>query len=324
MANTPPHLLLVATGGTIAGRAAHAEDNLGYRAGELGVAELVAAVPALAGVPLRTLQLAQIDSKDMSHALWQALVRLLAAELARDEVVGVVITHGTDTLEETAFFLQRVLAPAKPVVLTAAMRPATSLQADGPQNLVDAVTVARTPGARGVLLAFAGQVHAGDEVRKVDAYRLQAFDSAPAGPVALVEEGRVLPLRPWPQGQALGAALCDWPLARWPRVAWITSHAGFDAALVDAAVAAGFDGLVLAGTGNGTLHAELEAAADRAAQAGVALRLSTRCASGRVVGDLARSRAASAESSAAQARVALLLDLLAKAATPSTPSSISA
>ena len=310
MATSTPHLLLIATGGTIAGRAASALDNVGYRA-ELAAADLVAAVPALAGVPMRTLQLAQLDSKDMSHAVWQALVGTLATELARDDVAAVVITHGTDTLEETAYFLQRVLAPAKPVVMTAAMRPATSLQADGPQNLLDAVTVAQTPGARGVLAVLGGQVHAGDELRKVDSYRLQAFDSGPAGPLALVEEGRVLPLRPWPQGRALGAGVCARVLADWPRVAWITSHAGFDAALVDAAVAAGFDGLVLAGTGNGTLHADLEAAAARAAAAGVVLRLSTRCASGRVVGEMPRAVPVSATHSAAQARVALLLELLA-------------
>ena len=311
MATSTPHLLLVATGGTIAGRAASAQDNIGYRA-EMTAADLVAAVPALAGVPLRTLQLAQLDSKDMSHAVWQALVRLLVQELARDDVTGVVITHGTDTLEETAYFLQRVLAPTKPVVLTAAMRPATSLQADGPQNLLDAVTVARAPGACGVLVVLGGQVHAGDEVRKIDGYRLQAFDSAPASAVALVEEGRLWLLRAWPQGRPLGAACCERSLADWPRVAWLTSHAGFDAALVDAAVAAGFHGLVLAGTGNGTLHADLEAAAARAAAAGVALRLSTRCASGRVVGHPPRSVTVSATHSAAQARVALLLELLAR------------
>ncbi len=316
MANPSPHLLLVATGGTIAGRASSAQDNLGYRAAELSAQDLVAAVPALASVPLRCLQLAQLDSKDMSHAVWQGLVRCLAAELARPDVSGVVITHGTDTLEETAFFLQRVLAPEKPVVLTAAMRPATSLQADGPQNLLDAVCVAQAAGARGVLVAFGGQVHAGDELRKVDAYRLQAFDSEPAGPLALVEEGRVLALRPWPQATGLGAALCERPLADWPRVGWITSHAGFDAALVDAAVAAGFDGLVLAGTGNGSLHADLEAAAVRALQAGLQLRLSTRCGSGRVVGPGGLVVPVSATHSPAQARVALLLDLLAQPARP--------
>lgn len=342
-----PHgaeLLLVATGGTIAGRAASSGDNVGYRSGEVTADELVAAVPGLmdtlGGLRLRTVQLAQIDSKDMSHALWQQLVRLLRAELARDDVAGVVITHGTDTLEETGFLLQRVLTPGKPVVITAAMRPATSLQADGPQNLLDALAVARTPGARGVLAVLAGQVHAGQGVRKVDAYRLAAFDSAPAGPIALVEEGVVLPLRPWPAalepgvqaaaaGEAMCNAICGLALENWPRVAWITSHAGFDAALVDAAVAAGFDGLLLAGTGNGTLHSALLAAAERAVQAGVAVRLSTRCASGRVVGAAGRTLPAgfgiSAESSPAQARVALLLDLLlAKATTPATPNNISA
>jgi L-asparaginase len=307
------HVLVVATGGTIAGRAADAAAHTGYRA-EIGVQALLQAVPPLAAVPLRALQLAQIDSKDSGPALWQPLVRTLQAELARPDVAGAVVTHGTDTLEETAYLLQRVLAPRKPVVLTAAMRPATALGADGPQNLLDAVTVARTPGARGVLAVLAGQVHAGDAVRKVDAYRLDAFTSDPAGPVALVEDGRVHLLRPWPAPRAapgLALALLARPPQRWPRVGWITSHAGFDAALVDAAVAAGFNGLVLAGAGNGSLHEALEAAAARAAAAGVALVISTRCASGRVVGAAARPWPASEAPGPAQARVQLLLELLA-------------
>jgi L-asparaginase len=305
-------VLVVATGGTIAGRAARADDAVGYRSAELGVQALLDAVPPLAGVPLRALQLAQLDSKDMGPAVWQGLAPRLDEALADPAVQGVVVTHGTDTLEETAALLQRVLAPAKPVVLTAAMRPATSLQADGPQNLLDAVTVARHPGARGVLVAFGGQVFAGDDVRKVDAWRLQAFDAAD-GPVARVEAGHVRVLRRWPEGEPLGTARLARPAAQWPRVGWITSHAGFDAALVDAAVAAGFDGLVLAGTGNGTLHHALEAAAARAQAAGVAVVLSTRCASGRVVGEAARTLPVSQACSPAQARVALLLELLGRA-----------
>jgi L-asparaginase len=305
-----PNIVLIATGGTIAGTAASVTDNVGYSVGQLGVQSLVAAVPALAGVPLQTLQLAQVDSKDMGHALWQVLASAVAAALAREEVAGVVITHGTDTLEESAYFLHRVLAPDKPVVLTAAMRPATSLQADGPQNLLDAVTVARTPQARGVVVVLAGQVHAADGVRKQDAYRLDAFSSGDAGPVALLEEGKLRLLRAWPTGAGLGLALVERPVEQWPRVAWITSHAGFDAALVDAAVAAGFDGLVLAGTGNGSLHVALQAAAARALNAGVQVRLSTRCASGRLVGSAERSVPVSSAQSAAQARVALLLELL--------------
>jgi L-asparaginase len=319
MANTPfpgsRHWLLLTTGGTIAGQAASALDNVGYRSGTLGAAELLRAVPALqdalGDAHLQSEALAAIDSKDLSHGLWQALVRRLAAALSQPDLGGVVITHGTDTLEETAYFLHRVLAPTKPVVLTAAMRPASSLQADGPQNLLDAFTVACTPGARGVLLAFGGRVFGAEGLRKADAYRLDAFDAGPAGPVALVEEGRVQLLRPWPDGLALGAQLVDQPLARWPRVAWITSHAGFDGALVDAAVAAGFEGLLLAGTGNGTLHADLLAAARRAVQAGVAVRVCTRCASGRVVGHQGRELPLSEAGSPAQARVGLLLELLA-------------
>lgn len=312
----PPHLLVVATGGTIAGRAASAAAHTGYQAGALGAQALLEAVPPLAGLPLRTVQLAQIDSKDSGPQLWQPLAALLAGELARDEVAGAVVTHGTDTLEETAWLLHRVLAPRRPVVLTAAMRPATALSADGPQNLLDAVTVARHPGARGVLAVLAARVHDGAQVRKVDAYRLDAFDSAPAGPLALVEDGRVVELRPWPAAPAAAeaaerlAAVCATPPAEWPRVAWITSHAGFDAALVDAAVAAGFHGLVLAGAGNGSLHAELEAAARRARAAGLALRLCTRCASGRLVGGHGGDWPASAAPGPAQARVDLVLELL--------------
>jgi L-asparaginase len=304
------HTVVLGTGGTIAGTAASGTSQTGYTSAQLGVQGLVDAVPALSGVPLRLRQLAQCDSKDMSHALWQLLVREVAAELARDDVGGIVITHGTDTLEETAYLLQRVLAPAKPVVLTAAMRPATSLQADGPQNLLDAVTLAREQGAHGAMVLLAGRAHAAVGVRKVDAWQLDSFNCGELGPVALLQDGTVLQRREWPGGVALGAALLELPLVAWPRVAWLTSHAGFDAALVDAAVAAGFDGLLLAGTGNGSLHADLQAAARRAEAAGVVVRLSTRCASGRLVGTAARLPWASGCSSAAQARVDLLLMLL--------------
>jgi L-asparaginase len=212
------------------------------------------------------------------------------------------VTHGTDTLEETAYFLHRVLAPAKPVVLTAAMRPATSLQADGPQNLLDAVTLAREPGARGVLVVLGGRAFAADGLRKADAYRRDAFE----GPeVARIEEGRVRPTAAWPSAVALGLGRIAAPVERWPRVAWLTSHAGVDAALVDAALAVGVDGLVVAGTGNGTVHEALLAALSRAQSAGVEVRLTTRCASGRVIGG-----APDQPVGPAQARVALLLELL--------------
>src|SRR5580765_4402843 len=129
MQNPSPTVVVLGTGGTIAGAARDATDNVGYVAAQRGVAELLREVPALAappdGAPIEAEQVAQLDSKDMTHAVWRTLALRCAHHLARPEVAGIVVTHGTDTLEETAWFLQRVLAPAdKPIVLTAAMRPA--------------------------------------------------------------------------------------------------------------------------------------------------------------------------------------------------------
>jgi L-asparaginase len=310
MASIHGTVVVLGTGGTIAGTATDAADNVGYRAAQLGVQALVAAVPPLAGLPIECEQLAQVDSKDMSHALWLKLAQRVSQHLARPELAGIVITHGTDTLEETAYFLHRVLAPAKPVVLTAAMRPATSLLADGPQNLLDAVTVACEPGARGVLAVLAGRVFAGSEVRKLDSYRLDAFDADAAGPIAVLEEGRVRRFRDWPEGQPLGLAVIPPEREFWPRVAVLTSHAGADGMEVQALVAAGVRGIVVAGTGNGTVHTLLEAALLRAAAAGVAVSRVSRCAFGGVVGSNTSRLNALPTLAAPQARIELMLQLM--------------
>jgi L-asparaginase len=307
----PATVVILGTGGTIAGTASSPGDNVGYSAAQLSIDELVRAVPPLAGWEVRAEQVAQVDSKDMDHATWLALAKRVASHLAQPEVAGVVITHGTDTLEETAYFLHRVLAPAKPVVLTAAMRPATSLQADGPQNLLDAVTVARSPGAAGVLAVIAGQVHAGDEVRKLHTYRADAFGSGDGGPLAVVAEGVVRSFRPWPAAQGgFGIEGLHTETARWPRVDVVTSHAGADGAIVDALVASGVNGIVVAGTGNATLHRDLEAALRRAQSAGVGLLCVSRCAFGPLIGHGASALPVLGGVSPAQARVELMLRLM--------------
>lgn len=304
--NSPETVVILGTGGTIAGSG----DDVGYTAGQISVQQLVAAVPALKAVPLEAEQVAQVDSKDMTHAIWQALARRLAHHLARPEVAGVVVTHGTDTLEETAWFLHRVLAPAKPVVLTAAMRPATSLQSDGPQNLLDAVTLASLPGAIGVVAVLNGRVHGPVEVRKALPFALDAFSSGEAGPLALIQEGRVRPLRPWPAGGALGLPAIAADAEHWPRVDIVVSHAGADGVVVDALVAAGARGLVIEGTGNGTVHASLLAAVERALQAGLPVLRASRCAGAAVVGSPEGALPSAGELSPAKARVELLLRLL--------------
>jgi L-asparaginase len=309
---SPERLVVVlGTGGTIAGTAADAGDNVGYTAAQIGIAQLVAAIPPLTGVPIECEQVAQLDSKDMDHATWQRLAQRAAHHLARENVCGVAVTHGTDTMEETAYFLQRVLAPAKPLVLTGAMRPATSLQADGPQNLLDAVAVAREAGARGVTVVFAGAVHGAFDVRKVHPYRLDAFSSGDAGPIAYVEEGRLRRLRDWPQGTALGVESIARDPATWPRVEIVTSHAGASGAIVDALVASGVKGLVVAGTGNGKVHQSLKAALQRAEQSGARVLLATRCNSGAIVPSLGNDTSATFSGlTPVQARVELLMQLL--------------
>jgi L-asparaginase len=319
-------IVVLGTGGTIAGTAADANDNIGYRAAQVGVAELLAGVPgmahALQGHALVSEQVAQVDSKDMTFAIWTALAMRVQQHLAQDDVCGVVITHGTDTLEETAFFLHAALPAAlqlhKPVVLTCAMRPASALAPDGPQNLLDAVAVALTPGACSVTVVCAGVVHAALAVQKVHVYRPDAFSSGDAGPLGYVEEGRLRLVKDWPLTLAHHAPLGLENIATvktWPRVEIVMNYAGGSAAVVEALLqplpsAPALAGLVVAGTGNGTLHLELSAALQRAAEAGVKVIRASRCGEGRVLPIAGSVFADSQGLSPVKARVALMLDLM--------------
>jgi len=308
-------IVVLGTGGTIAGTSAQAGDNIGYTAAQVGVAQLLEAVPGLQAVAgaLQTEQVAQIDSKDMDGEVWRVLALRCAHHLADPEVHGIVITHGTDTVEETAWFLHQVLDARKPVVLTCAMRPATALTPDGPQNLLDAVAVALTPGAAGVLMVASGEVHGARHVQKVHPYRVHAFTSGDAGPLGFVEEGKLRLTQNWPlalDGKALTAIEKIAGVATWPRVEIVISHAGATGAVVDALVRDGVHGLVVACTGNGTIHHALEAALLRAHDAGVKVVRSTRCPEGQVLpkpGDLFPD---SLGLSPVKARIALMLDLL--------------
>lgn len=304
----PRRIVVLGTGGTIAGTAASQADHVGYTAGQLGVDSLLAALPELADQHLQVEQLAQLDSKDMDFATWRRLAERVQQLLLDEAVAGIVITHGTDTLEETAYLLHRVLKADKPVVLTAAMRPASSRSPDGPQNLLDAVMVAGSEGAQGVLVVVNGAVHRGDRVRKTSSYRVDAFASE-GGPIAWVENGALRQLAPWPVGDGLGLARLQ--AETWPRVELLWNAAGVDGAIVPllqqlAAQEGRRLGLVVAGTGNGTLSQALEAALLKAMEQGVAVLRSTRCASGAVIGGALPS---AGPLSAPQARVELLLQL---------------
>lgn len=312
------NIVILGTGGTIAGKAASASDNIGYTAAQVGVEQLVQAIPSLAGFgPLVTEQVAQIDSKDMSFEVWARLATRVNHFLAQPDVQGIVITHGTDTLEETAYFLHAACRPAKPVVLTCAMRPATALVPDGPQNVLDAVAVARHAGAAGVVAVCAGTIHSALDVQKVHTYKLDAFDSGDAGPIGYVEEGSLKLMRNWPSAHtglaqaAIKIIASKAEPARWPRVEIVMNHAGASGVVVQALQAQGVQGLVVAATGNGTLHHDLEAALLQAQAAGVRVVRATRCLNGRVLPTPGNAFPDSQGLSPVKARIELMLQLLA-------------
>lgn len=309
-------IVVLGTGGTIAGTSAHLGDNIGYTAAQVGVDQLLADIPGLSSLvngALVTEQVAQVDSKDMDFAVWRALALRCAHHLQDPDVDAIVITHGTDTLEETAWLLHQVLDARKPVVLTCAMRPATALAPDGPQNMLDAVAVALTPGACGVLIVAAGEIHGAKHVQKVHPYRVQAFSSGDAGPVGWVEEGKARLVRNWPVapvGKSLIAIEKIADTHQWPQVEIVMSHAGASGSVVDALVRERVHGIVVACTGNGTIHHALESALLRAQEAGVRVVRSTRCPEGQVLpkpGDLLPDANGL---SPVKARVSLLLELL--------------
>lgn len=309
-------IVVLATGGTIAGTANPAGTRASYTAAQLGVQALVDAVPnleeALQGHQLVCEQVAQIDSKDMTHSVWQALAQRCAHWGALDDVGALVITHGTDTLEETAWFLQQVLDTPKPVVLTCAMRPATDPQPDGPGNLRDALRVASDAQARGVLAVCAGHVHTAHALQKVHPTRLDAFASV---------EGLLAGSVKWPHVQwarkpvsspvhAHAHQALTSPTENWPWVAVLHSHAQADARAVRALVQAGVKGIVVAGTGNGTVHQNWLDALSEAQAQGVAVRLTTRCADSVMLNSPIDLPLAPSGLNAYKARISLMLDLM--------------
>ncbi|SPA24966.1 Asparaginase [Cupriavidus taiwanensis] len=275
-----PRIVVLATGGTIAGAAGSAASSARYQAATVPVSSLLAAVPPLQSLArIEAEQVAQVDSKDMTFALWQTLAARVGHWSAQPDVAGIVITHGTDTLEETAMALHLTQSCPVPVVLTAAMRPSTSLSADGPLNLLDAVRVAAHPDARdkGVLAVLNQQIHAARDVAKAHTSAVDAFVS-PCGPLGFVQDDYVRFAR-----APRRAAVPIGPMpAAWPVVEILASYAQPGRAVVDALVRAGVAGLVVAATGNGSIHEVLAAALADAAAAGVAVVRSSRTGAGHV------------------------------------------
>lgn len=310
----PRKIAILGTGGTIAGQGEAAGGGVGYKAAQIGVEQLLVAplaAASLQGYVLESQQLVQLDSKDMDFATWALLAQVCRVRLADPDVAALVITHGTDTIEETAWFLQCVLELSKPVVLTCAMRPATALSPDGPANLRDAICFAAS-GRAGVWVSAAGEIHAAMHVRKVHPYRLHAFSSDSAGVAAWVEEGAVR----WNgvEPEVVSQLQCKVPLLSgshtWPWVEVLYSVAGANGRTIDALVAAGVQGLVLAGAGNGSIHKNLNDALLRAQAAGVVVWRTTRCEQGVVVEQREHRDALTIALHPLKARISLMLHLM--------------
>lgn len=275
-----PRIRLLATGGTIAGAQT---TGRGYRAAALSIQALVAAVPQLATLArLEVEQVAKLGSQDMNETVWRKLAARTQAALDDPAIAGVVITHGTDTMEETGYFLNLIVRSAKPIVLVGAMRPATAMSADGPMNLFNAIAVAATPAAcgRGVLIVANDEIHCAREVAKTNTTQLGTFHSGQRGLAGLVNAGRPHFYAPPVRRHTAASEFILPGRATLPRVDIIFAHAGMDRALIDDAVAAGARGLVIAGVGDGNLGAPALAACAAAAKKGVAIVRSSRTGGG--------------------------------------------
>ena len=279
-----PNVVVLATGGTIAGAAA-SDVQAGYKSGQVGVEQLLGAVPQAKKLAnLRGEQISNIGSQDMNDEVWLKLATRVNQLAAMPDVTGIVITHGTDTIEETAYFLNLVVKTKKPVVLTAAMRPATALSADGPLNFFNAVAVAANKDAagRGVLVVINDWIHGAASLTKTSTTAVQTFLSPVSGLIGTIAYGEVEFLRGPVGKHTAGSEFSVDGVKALPRVDIIMAYENMDGALIDAAAAAGAKGLVIAGVGNGNMTASALNALSAQAKKGVVSVRSSRVVTGRV------------------------------------------
>jgi L-asparaginase len=312
-----PKVVIVATGGTIAGSAESAT-AAGYSSGAVGVDILIQAVPQLKDVAeVKGEQVASIGSQDMNDEVWLKLANSVNKLLADPTVDGVAVTHGTDTLEETSYFLDLVVKSDKPVVMTGSMRPSTAMSADGPLNIFNAVAIAadKTARGRGVLVAIDDDVHAAHDLIKGHTTDVATFSSGEAGLVGAVLFGKTIWYRTPIQVHTTKSEMSVANAKALPRVDIIYAHANMSPDIITSAVQNGAKGLVIAGVGDGNMTAPALEAAKAAAAKGVVVVRSSRVNGGIIrrnieVNDDQLGTVASMELNPSKARVLLQLALM--------------
>jgi L-asparaginase len=309
-----PRIVILATGGTIAGAGG---TGYSYTSGQFKVEDLIKAVPNID--KLATLsgeQVANVGSQDMSDDVWLKLANRVNETLARPDTNGVVITHGTDTMEETAYFLNLVVKSDKPVVLVGSMRPATAISADGPANLYNGVATAASPGARGrgVLVVINDKIHSARNVTKTNTTNVETFESPNRGPAGFVNSGAVNWFEPMDKKHTTKTEFSIAGRTTLPKVEVIYAHSNMDDGLIQAAIKNGAKGLVIAGVGDGNMSKAALNALTAAVKSGIVVVRSTRLESGLVlrnneVNDDQMGFVASGELNPAKSRVLLQLAL---------------
>ena len=312
-----PSIVILATGGTIAG-SAETQTQAGYTSGQVGVDILIDAVPQIKELAEVTgEQISNVGSQDMSDAIWLKLAKRINELAKLPDVDGIVITHGTDTIEETAYFLNLVVKSDKAVVLTASMRPSTALSADGPLNIFNAVSVAADPEAkgRGVLIVTNDDIHGARGLTKTSTTDVQTFMSPERGLIGVSLYGVNRYFRYPYRAHTADSIFSVEGVEALPRVDVIYITADVSPDLIDSAVANGAKALVTAGVGNGNMTGPALEAVKRAIEKGIVVVRSTRVPSGSVsrnveVNDDEVGTVVSGELNPAKARVLLKLALL--------------
>ena len=312
-----PEIVILATGGTIAGAAATAT-QAGYTSGAVTIDAMLAAVPRIQEIAnIKGEQISNVGSQDMTFEIMLTLAKRINALLSQKDVAGVVITHGTDTMEETAFFLNLVVKSDKPVVMVGSMRPSTAVSADGPLNLFDAVGVAVDPNSigRGVMVVMNDWIHGAHSLTKTSTTAIQTFMSPLRGLVGISSYGKN-DFYNSPQWKHTTASEFDISnVSQLPRVDILYAYADMSADLIDASVAKGAKGIVIAGVGNGNMNAASLRAVANAARKGIVVVRSSRVVTGTVgrnveVNDDELKLVASDELNPQKARILLMLALL--------------
>lgn len=279
-----PQVTILATGGTIAGSSASKTDTTGYKAGAVGIDTLIAAVPEITQVAeVKGEQISNTISGDVDDKVLLTLSKRVNQLLNQQGQQGVVITHGTDTLEETAFFLDLTVNSKQPVVMVGSMRPATAISADGPMNLLEAVTLATTRQAenRGTLVVLNDRIGSAFYTSKTNSTTLDTFKATEPGYLGLFVSGQ--PKFYYTAAQPIDKRYFDVSkLTSLPKVEILYSYQAQDTAILDAALKNGAKGIIIAGNGNGNVSTSMEAAIGKLHQQGIPVVMSTRTSAGYV------------------------------------------